>query len=73
MTLILSETLAPPRIATSGRSGLSVIYVNRGDFAMGEAELEALLDREHDDAGVNNDLGYLYADQGKNPARVGGR
>ena len=48
------------------RSGLSVIYVNRGDFAKGEAELEALLEREPDDAGVNNDLGYLYADQGKN-------
>ena len=48
------------------RSGLSVIYVNRGDFAKGEAELEALLEREPEDAGVNNDLGYLYADQGKN-------
>ena len=48
------------------RSGLSVIYVNQGDFAKGEAELEALLEREPEDAGVNNDLGYLYADQGKN-------
>ena len=48
------------------RSGLSVIYVNQGDFAKGEAELESLLEREPDDAGVNNDLGYLYADQGKN-------
>lgn len=48
------------------RSGLSVIYVNQGDFARGEAELEALEERIPDDAGVNNDLGYLYADQGKN-------
>lgn len=47
------------------RSGLSVIYVNQGDFAKGEAELEALLERNPEDAGVNNDLGYLYADQGK--------
>jgi tetratricopeptide (TPR) repeat protein len=47
------------------RSGLSVVYVNQGEFAKGEAELEALLERTPDDAGVNNDLGYLYADQGK--------
>jgi tetratricopeptide (TPR) repeat protein len=48
------------------RSGLSVVYVNQGDYAKGEAELENLLQREPDDPGVNNDLGYLYADQGKN-------
>jgi tetratricopeptide (TPR) repeat protein len=48
------------------RSGLSVVYVNQGDYAKGEAELEALLQREPDEPGVNNDLGYLYADQGKN-------
>jgi len=52
-------------IVRLARSGLSVIYVNRGDFAKGEAELEALLERDPEDAGVNNDLGYLYADQGK--------
>ncbi|OJW05642.1 MAG: hypothetical protein BGO49_22255 [Planctomycetales bacterium 71-10] len=45
---------------------LSVAYVNQGDFANGEAELEAALERYPDDAGINNDLGYLYADQGKN-------
>ncbi len=48
------------------RSGLSVSYVNLGEFAKGEAELEALLQLDPDEAGVNNDLGYLYADQGKN-------
>ncbi|MBV8317532.1 MAG: tetratricopeptide repeat protein [Planctomycetaceae bacterium] len=47
-------------------SGLSVVYVNLGDFSKGEAELETLLERNPDEAGVNNDLGYLYADQGKN-------
>ena len=47
-------------------SGLSVVYVNLGDFSKGEAELETLLQRNPDEAGVNNDLGYLYADQGKN-------
>lgn len=48
------------------RSQLSIIYTGRGDFAKGEAELEALLARDPDDPLVNNDLGYLYAEQGKN-------
>ncbi|GAC1473392.1 MAG: hypothetical protein NVSMB9_21920 [Isosphaeraceae bacterium] len=48
------------------RSNLSIIYVNQGDYAKGESELEALLERNPDEAGVNNDLGYLYAEQGKN-------
>jgi len=47
------------------RSGLSVAYVNQGDFAKGEAELEILYQRNPEDPGVNNDLGYLYAEQGK--------
>ena len=50
----------------TARSNLSIIYVNMGDYAKGEAELEALLERNPDDPGVNNDLGYLWADQGKN-------
>jgi tetratricopeptide (TPR) repeat protein len=52
-------------VIRTARSNLSIIYVNMGDYAKGEAELEALLERTPDDAGVNNDLGYLYADQGK--------
>src|SRR5262249_21610197 len=48
------------------RSGLSTIYVDLGDFAKGEAELSTLLQKDPDDAGVNNDLGYLYADRGIN-------
>jgi len=48
------------------RSGLSVAYINLGDYAKGEAELETLLQTDPDEPGVNNDLGYLYADQGKN-------
>ncbi|MDG3005114.1 tetratricopeptide repeat protein [Paludisphaera mucosa] len=47
-------------------SNLSIVYVNQGDYAKGEAELEAALERFPEDPGVNNDLGYLYADQGKN-------
>ena len=47
-------------------SSLSMAYVNLGDYAKGEAELETALERFPEDPGVNNDLGYLYADQGKN-------
>ena len=53
-------------IVRTARSNLSIVCVNMGDYAKGEAELEALLERDPDEAGVNNDLGYLYADQGKN-------
>ena len=48
------------------RSTLSTVYTNLGDYAKGEAELEVLFARDPSDATVNNDLGYLYADQGKN-------
>ncbi len=53
-------------VARIARSGLSVIYVNMDDFEKGAAELEILYEKDPDDAGINNDLGYLYADQGKN-------
>lgn len=45
---------------------LSNIYVLRGELRKGEEILEAVLEEEPDDPAVNNDLGYLYADQGKN-------
>jgi tetratricopeptide (TPR) repeat protein len=45
---------------------LSIAYVNQGNFVKGEAELELLLQRYPEDPGPNNDLGYLYAEQGKN-------
>ncbi len=48
------------------RGGLSGAYVNMGNYPKGEAELEMLLQRNPDEAGPNNDLGYLYAEQGKN-------
>jgi tetratricopeptide (TPR) repeat protein len=48
------------------RSSLSIVFSNQGDFAKAEAELEILLAKNPDEPGVNNDLGYLYADQGKN-------
>ncbi len=53
-------------VVQRARSTMSIVYTGLGDFAKAEAELEILLARTPDDAGVNNDLGYLYADQGKN-------
>ncbi len=54
------------QVVTAVRQNLSVIYVSRGDFGKGEAQLELLLARNPDDPLPNNDLGYLYAEQGKN-------
>jgi tetratricopeptide (TPR) repeat protein len=52
-------------VELQARAGLSAVYVDMEDFQKGEAELERLLLKHPDDPGVNNDLGYLYADQGK--------
>jgi tetratricopeptide (TPR) repeat protein len=45
---------------------LSAIYVQQGEIRKGEEILEVVFREEPDDPSVNNDLGYLYADQGKN-------
>jgi tetratricopeptide (TPR) repeat protein len=45
---------------------ISNIYVQKGDMPRGEKILEVILAEEPNDPSVNNDLGYLYADQGKN-------
>jgi Tfp pilus assembly protein PilF len=49
---------------------LSNCYVQKGDLAKGEKVLEAILVEQPDDASVNNDLGYLYADEGKQLQRA---
>jgi tetratricopeptide (TPR) repeat protein len=49
---------------------LSNCYVQQGDVAKGEKILEKILVERPDDPSVNNDLGYLYADQGKNLTRA---
>ncbi len=45
---------------------LSAIYVTLGDIPKGEKILEVVFAEEPENINVNNDLGYLYADQGKN-------
>ena len=44
---------------------LSAIYVLQGDIPKGEKILEDVFAETPEDPAVNNDLGYLYADQGK--------
>ncbi|MBI1311234.1 tetratricopeptide repeat protein [bacterium] len=52
--------------AKQAKFSLSAIYVELGEMQKGEQILEEYLAENPDDPGVNNDLGYLYADQGKN-------
>jgi tetratricopeptide (TPR) repeat protein len=54
------------RIVRSAQSSLSNIYVMKGEIRKGEEILEAVYHDDPEDVSVNNDLGYLYADQGKN-------
>ncbi len=45
---------------------LSAVLVEAGRVSEAEAVLEELYAERPDDPGVNNDLGYLYADQNRN-------
>lgn len=53
-------------IVRQAQHTLSNIHVLRGDNRKGEEILEAIYKEDPDDEQINNDLGYLYADQGKN-------
>jgi len=53
-------------ITRRARLSLSAVYVEQGENATAEMILEELLVQMPDDPGVNNDLGYLYAEQDKN-------
>lgn len=57
-------------LARQAKFSLSAIYVQLGENKKGEEILEKFLADNPDDPGVNNDLGYLYADQGKNLERA---
>jgi Tfp pilus assembly protein PilF len=45
---------------------LSNVYVLKGEVSKGEEILERMYRDNPEEVSVNNDLGYLYADQGKN-------
>ncbi len=63
--IIGSEGIDPETLRRC-RLGLSNALVQSGDNAAGEKVLEEVYEQDPTDPGVNNDLGYLYADQGKN-------
>ena len=48
------------------KSMLSNTYVQQGDIGKGLAVLEEMLAADPQNPTINNDLGYLYAEQGKN-------
>jgi tetratricopeptide (TPR) repeat protein len=47
------------------RANLSNVYSSMHDFAHAEEQLQRILREDPNDATANNDLGYLWADQGK--------
>jgi len=49
---------------------LSNMYVQKGEMRKGEEILEKILEGNPDNSQANNDLGYLWADQGKNLDRA---
>ena len=54
------------RTQESARFSLSAIYVLKGEMEKGEGILQEVLKTDPENAQANNDLGYLWADQGKN-------
>jgi len=63
-------SLDKPRVVRLCQFSLSNIYVQMGEFRKGEEILEKVLEVDPEDTQVNNDLGYLWADQGKNLERA---
>ena len=67
---LYKELLEIPEVdeqtARRGRMALSNAYAQSGDMANGQRILEEVYAQSPDDPGVNNDLGYLYAEQNKN-------
>ena len=52
-------------VVREARLALSALYVEKQQLAEAEEWLEQVLDEFPDDVGASNDLGYLWADQGK--------
>lgn len=62
---VIKEFPTSSEIVRRCQFSLSALYVQQGERKKGEEILEKILADEPDDPSVNNDLGYLYADQGK--------
>lgn len=63
---VIKEYASNPEITKRCKFSLSNIYIMQGDKVKGAAILEKVYEQDPDDISVNNDLGYLWADQGKN-------
>ncbi|MEX0717174.1 MAG: tetratricopeptide repeat protein [Planctomycetaceae bacterium] len=59
-----------PELTKRALFSISNIHVEKGEFDKGEAILETFLEENPEDPGVNNDLGYLWADRDKNLDRA---
>jgi len=57
---------ADRRLIREARLSLSNVYVMLNELERAEKPLELILDEFPDDVGAMNDLGYLWADRGKN-------
>jgi tetratricopeptide (TPR) repeat protein len=62
---LLHEFSQPEQIRAI-RDSLHNVYAAMRDFAKAEEQLRLILDADPNDATANNNLGYLWADQGKN-------
>ena len=67
---ILDRFAGQEAVERRARSGLSSTYDDMGEPDRAEAELEAVFEDDPEDPGINNDLGYLYAEHGKNLERA---
>jgi tetratricopeptide (TPR) repeat protein len=63
---LIDDAGVTPDNVRRAKLALSNAHVQKGDISAGEKVLEDVYAASPDDPGVNNDLGYLYADQGKN-------
>lgn len=59
-----------PAVVKNARLMLSLVYSNLERFDEAEQQLEILYEAEPDDPHINNDLGYMWADRGKNLDRA---
>jgi tetratricopeptide (TPR) repeat protein len=65
-SLELLKEFSNPEELREIRHTLSIIYSAAREYAKAEEQLQILLDADPNDATANNDLGYQWADQGKN-------
>jgi tetratricopeptide (TPR) repeat protein len=62
---MLKEFTRPDEV-TEARYGLSEVYSLAKKFSQAEEQLQLILKDHPDEARAHNDLGYIWADQGKN-------